>query len=228
MDQPRVAVGTNTNGDGAKASVALVYLGGRPLTRDAMRAALLPFGLDVVPATTLAEALEAVGAIAADVAIVDDAGIGHAATVEVVSELVRRHPDLKVAVVSDGRSPTLPADVIRAGAAAYLSKDTPLEELGSALDRIRDGQLVVDPLVTRALLGIGNGTGNGSRDPHLSPIERKVLGLAAAGRANKQVAAELGLSPLTVKNHVARIRSRLGAADKAHAVALALRAGLLD
>jgi two-component system NarL family response regulator len=228
MDQPHGAVGTKAVGDGAKAPSALVYLGGRPLTRDAMRAALLPFGVDAVPATSLSEALEAVDASAADAAIVDDAGLGQAATLEAVSGLVRRYPDLKVAVVSDGRSPTLPADAIRAGAAAYLSKDTPLEELRSALDRMRDGQLVVDAVVTRALLGIGNGSSNGSREPHLSPIERKVLGLAAAGRANKQVAAELGLSPLTVKNHVARIRARLGAADKAHAVALALRAGLLD
>jgi DNA-binding CsgD family transcriptional regulator len=50
----------------------------------------------------------------------------------------------------------------------------------------------------------------------------------ADGKVNKQIGAALGISPLTVKNHLARIRARLGAADKAQAVAIALRSGLLD
>jgi DNA-binding NarL/FixJ family response regulator len=225
----------------AREQKRVIYLGGHALTRDAMRAALGRFGMHVIPVVSLQEALDSIDADT-DAVMVDDEGMTDEAILEAVTVCAQKQAGLKVGVVSASRSAVLPADAIRAGASAYLSKDMPLPELRFALERMLAGQLVVDPMVTRTLLSVfggiapatnddghanGNGNGNGHA-AHLTPIERKVLLLASDGKANKQIAHSLNLSPLTVKNHIARIRARLGAADKAHAVAVALRNGLID
>ncbi|MGH2740423.1 MAG: response regulator transcription factor [Actinomycetota bacterium] len=117
----------------------------------------------------------------------------------------------------------------------------PAVSLREALDILETGQIgavliVIDPAATRALLAAtapdavepGAEPAVAGRPLYLTPIERRVLALVAGGKANKQVAFELGISPLTVKNHLARIRARFGAADRTQVVALAIRAGLLD
>lgn len=210
----------------------LLYLGGRPLHRDTLRVALCRFGFRVLSAVSIPEAIDRLGDAHVTAALVDDDGLGEDLTLDAVRTVLRKQPDLKVGVLSDSRSPAFPAAVIRAGATAYLTKESPLGEFRYAVDRMLQGQLVVDPMVARALLGgavagPGLGRDDGAR-PHLTPVEARVLRLAAEGNLNKQIAHQLGLSPLTVKNHLARIRARLGATDKAHAVATALRAGLLD
>lgn len=199
--------------------------------RDALRMALARLGTSLVPAVSLQQAIDEIAGSPCGVALVDDDTLGESAALEAVTTLVRKDPAMRVGVVSASRSAVFPADVIRSGATAYFSKDMPLTELRFAIERMTQDQMVVDPTVMRSLLGMLEPDAvpaNGQGRPHLSPVERRVLALASEGHANKQIAASLGLSPLTVKNHVARIRQRLGAADKAQAVAIALRGGLLD
>jgi PAS domain S-box-containing protein len=62
----------------------------------------------------------------------------------------------------------------------------------------------------------------------LSPREREVLELIAAGCGSRQIAEELTISPLTAKTHVEHLLRKLGARNRAHAIALAMRGGLLD
>jgi DNA-binding NarL/FixJ family response regulator len=62
----------------------------------------------------------------------------------------------------------------------------------------------------------------------LSPREREVLRLLARGRTNREIGAQLHLSPGTVRNHVGHVLEKLGAADRTHAAVLALARGLLD
>ncbi len=63
--------------------------------------------------------------------------------------------------------------------------------------------------------------------PHLSDRERECLGLVAAGLSNKQIALRLDLSPRTVEQHVINAIQHLGASNRTHAVAVAIRASLL-
>lgn len=199
--------------------------------RDALRIALSRLGTTVVPAVSLQEAIDLIGREPCGAAIVDDETLGEAPALEAVTTLLRKDGGMRIGILSASRSAVFPADAIRAGATAYFSKDMPLTELRFAIERLAQNQMVVDPTVMRSLLGVLEPDAvpaNGQGRPHLSPVERRVLSLASEGHANKQIAASLGLSPLTVKNHVARIRQRLGAADKAQAVAIALRGGLLD
>lgn len=116
----------------------------------------------------------------------------------------------------------------------------PAVSLREALDILETGQIgavliVVDPAATRALIEArrpeipepGWTPLADERLLSLTAIERRVVALVAEGKANKQVAAALGISPLTVKNHLARIRARFGAADRTQVVAVAIRAGLI-
>ena len=218
--------------------VTALYLGGHTLTREAMRAVLARAGIRASTAVSIQDAVDRVaseGPFA--VALVDDDALGEKLAIEAVETLVQRDPSCPVAVLSASRSAVFPATAIQAGASGYLSKETGVEELRVAIMRIAQGQLVVDPMVTRTLFGIlgpqatgasEGGSANGNGAPHLTPVEGRVLRLVADGKVNKQIGVALGISPLTVKNHLARIRARLGAGDKAQAVAIALRAGLLD
>ena len=63
---------------------------------------------------------------------------------------------------------------------------------------------------------------------HLSPRETEVLHFLADGLSNKQIARQLVLSEATIKGYVTQILEKLGAADRAHAVGLALRSRLID
>lgn len=66
------------------------------------------------------------------------------------------------------------------------------------------------------------------RAPHLSPRELDVLRLLAEGRSNRQMARDLGITEATVKGYLRELFEKLGASDRAHAVALALRTRLIE
>lgn len=214
----------------------LLYAGGRTLVRDALSAALRERDFEVTPARSIPEALELLSTDdPASGALLDDDASGEVAALEAVGAMLRAAPGVHVGVLSASTLPLYPAQVLRAGASAFLTKDMPLSELADAVGRFSDGELVVDPTVARTMFTLveppsdrldSNGEPRVSQI-RLTPTERKVMELAAEGLLVKQIALRLEMSPLTVKNHLARIRRRLGATDKAHAVATALRAGLL-
>lgn len=214
----------------------LLYAGGRALVRDSLSAALREGGFDVSTARSIPEALELLtNPDPPPAVLLDDDVSGEPAALEAVSAMFRAAPVARVGVISCSTLPLYPAQLLRTGASAFLTKDMPLAELADAVGRFWEGELVVDPAVARTMFTLVEPP-NGRLDPpgeprtseiRLTPTERKIMELAAEGLLVKQIAARLELSPLTVKNHLARIRRRLGATDKAHAVATALRAGLL-
>ena len=216
-----------------RARRALLYVGGSALTREAMRLALVRFGLRVSEAGSVPIATDRLERSSTDAVLLDVDGMDDDDAVAAVP-ILRQASRCPVGVISADPSPILSAGVIRAGATAFLTKHTSLAEFRYSMERLLQGQLVVDPVVARSLMSLlGPDAEPATSGPlvapmHLTPVERRVLNLAAGGYLNKQIAIELGLSPLTIKNHLARIRARLGATDKAHAVATALRAGLLD
>ena len=204
--------------------------------RDALCAALAERDFEVTAGRSIPEALEMLtGDAPAPAVLLDDDVSGEIAALDAVRSMLRAAPGTHVGVLSASTLPLYPAQLLRAGAAAFLTKDTPLCELADAVGRFWDGELVVDPSVARTMFSIVGSEEEPrlkqaeprASEIRLTPTERKVMELAAEGLLVKQMAARLGLSPLTVKNHLARIRRRLGATDKAHAVGIAMRAGLL-
>lgn len=122
------------------------------------------------------------------------------------------------------------AGALRAGAAGFLLKGVPAEDLQRAVRAVAAGGAWLDPSVTaRVLRGYRDGTPRtspGAAVEVLTPREREVLALIGAGLTNGEIAAELVLGEGTVKSHVGRVFAKLGLRDRAAAVIFAFDHGL--
>ena len=121
---------------------------------------------------------------------------------------------------------------LQAGAAGFLLKDTPADDLIAAIRMVARGGSWLDPRVTpRVLKAVRDNKyvdGEGARVfEKLSERELEVLRLIASGASNLEIAAMLYLSERTVKGHVSSIFTKLGARDRAAAIILAFEAGLV-
>jgi two-component system, NarL family, response regulator LiaR len=122
----------------------------------------------------------------------------------------------------------LPA--IRAGAAGYLLKDVEPAELARAVRGATGDRATIDPTVAARLLRTlaGDNAPAQAVPDTLTPRERQVLCLIAAGRSNKRIALELGVAEKTVKTHVGHVLAKLDVSDRTQAALVAVRAGLAE
>lgn len=113
-------------------------------------------------------------------------------------------------------------DLMQRGFRGALKRDAAPNTIAAAVDAVARGLVVTDPDLSGAFAT--------PKDPtlHLSPREHEVLGLLAEGLSNKEIAAELKLSPHTAKFHVTALLDKLGAQTRTEAVVRAARAGLLS
>jgi DNA-binding NarL/FixJ family response regulator len=114
---------------------------------------------------------------------------------------------------------------IRGGARGYLLKGSPAAEIAQAIRQVHAGESYLSPRVAAKL--VKDVTDRRGRAGLLSARERGVLRLVAAGLSNRQIAEALSISERTVKFHVTAIFNKLGADNRAQAVALAAARGLL-
>jgi DNA-binding NarL/FixJ family response regulator len=135
---------------------------------------------------------------------------------EAIKQLRRANPGLGIVAHGRRAERQTARDALKAGATAYVAKSSPPEELTKAVDAAADSEEFVD--------SAANGKG---RAP-LTRRQRQILQLIADGRSTGQVAKSLGLSSETVRTHTKAALARIGARDRAHAVALALRKSLID
>ncbi|GGQ71945.1 response regulator transcription factor [Streptomyces asoensis] len=125
------------------------------------------------------------------------------------------------------------ARALRAGASGFLGKGVSPEVLLSGIRTVAAGDALLSPGATRALITRFLAVPD-TDDPVLPEVlkaltdrEREVMALAAHGRSNAEIAAELVLSPLTVRSHIQRAMTKLDARDRAQLVVIAYRSGLV-
>ncbi|HIV58691.1 MAG TPA: response regulator transcription factor [Candidatus Stackebrandtia faecavium] len=122
---------------------------------------------------------------------------------------------------------------LRAGAAGFLAKDVPAEDLVAAIRSVASGDAIVAPRILRRLLEKFVDRlpePNESTPTHLDSLtdrEREVLALVAKGLSNSEIAKELTVSETTVKTHVGHVLTKLGLRDRVQAVVLAYETGLV-
>lgn len=123
---------------------------------------------------------------------------------------------------------------LKAGAAGFMLKDVPPDELLAAIRAVHSGDAVVAPSTTRRLLDrftpMLPTAGSEPRHQELAKLtdrEREVLLLVAQGLSNGEIARKLVLSEATVKTHVGRILTKLDLRDRVQAVVLAYESGLV-
>ena len=134
-------------------------------------------------------------------------------------------PSAALLALSESNGDVRMLAALQAGARGCLPKTATGAELLEAAQGVVDGETVLPPAATAALLEQLRGGGPAET---LSPREGEVLRHVAAGLTNKAIALRLGISEHTVKFHLGSAMSKLGAASRAEAVAVAIRRGLIS
>lgn len=141
--------------------------------------------------------------------------------VDAIAAIRKADPAARIIVLTTYAGDVLAVRALKAGAAGYLLKSSLRTELIDAIRSVHRGQRHVHPDVAEEIaLHVV--------DDALSEREVVVLSLVAVGKANKQVAAIMGLSEETVKGHLKSIFAKLDVADRTHAVTVAARRGIID
>jgi len=141
---------------------------------------------------------------------------GIEATVRIVSEF----PDARIVVLTTYKGDAQVLRALRAGARAYLLKGHD-RELIETIHAVMEGRKRIPPEVAAELA-------EHATDDELSEREIEVLKLIAAGNSNKQIADLLAVAEATVKSRVTNILSKLSASDRAHAVTIGLKRGIIE
>jgi two-component system, NarL family, response regulator DegU len=199
-----------------------------PVTRDGLRSALSTTGEVEIAgeATTGEEAIEQVELLSPDVVFMDVRMPGMGG-IEATKVIRSRSPDTKVILFTIDESRAAIAEAIQAGVSGYLLKDVSAGELIQAAKLAMEGKAVIHPTLTRAFIEEVQYVERRPETP-LSRRESQILQKVAYGATTKEVAHDLGISAHTVKTHLERIFEKLGANDRAQAVAIAIRKGLVD
>jgi DNA-binding NarL/FixJ family response regulator len=130
-------------------------------------------------------------------------------------------PDAKVIVLTTYAGDVQILRALKAGAQAYLLKNTLHKELLETIRAVHAGKKTLSPEVSYQVA-------EHAADDSLTPAEIAVLRLIAAGNANKQIADQLSITEETVKSRVKNILSKLGANDRTHAAMIGLRRGIIE
>lgn len=178
-------------------------------------------GLEVVGAAgTVTDTVRLCAAMDADVLVVDyEMPVGKATAV--LDGLAAGAGDTRVVVLSSFIDDSLVRSVVARGARGYLTKTATLADLGARLRTVAEGGTAFCSAAEKALERTGSeATRPNATDGSLSPREQEVIALAAAGLTDAAIASRLGVSPHTVRTHLTRVFTKLGAANRAEAVAL--------
>jgi DNA-binding NarL/FixJ family response regulator len=201
-----------------------------PVTRDGLRTA---FGMSeeievVGEAASGEEAMKAVEDLSPEVVFMDVRMPGMNG-IQATRMIRERHPETKVILFTIDESRASVAEAIQAGVSGYLLKDAGVSELVNAARQAMQGKAVIHPSLTQAFIEeVQLVDRPSSPEAPLSPREIEILQKIAYGATTKEVADQLGISFHTVKTHLERIFEKLGANDRAQAVAIAIRQGLVE
>ena len=151
--------------------------------------------------------------------------------IDACREILGRNLGSKVIMLTSFADEDAVYESIMAGASGYLLKEINKSALISAVIDVAEGRSLLDPEVTRKVLERIRKMAASSDEvarAALSDQEKRVLRLAAQGKTNKQIAADLFLSDKTVKHHSSNILSKLNLSSRAQAAVWATQHGLLD
>jgi len=175
----------------------------------------------VAEAGTVEEAVAAAAETQPDV-VVMDVRLPDGTGIEACREIRAARPETRVLMLTSYADDEAVYAAILAGAASYMLKQTRGRELVAAIEAVARGESLLDPAVTQSVLTrVREMAGGGHKDKlsELSEQERRILGLIAEGKTNREIAATIFLSEKTVKNYVSTILSKLGMERRAQAAA---------
>jgi DNA-binding NarL/FixJ family response regulator len=141
--------------------------------------------------------------------------------IQAIEAIRSEFPDARIIVLTTYSGDVQVLHALKAGARAYVLKGHVLDELLDTIRAVHAGKKRIPPDVAAELA-------DHATDDALTEREIDVLRLIAAGNGNKQIADQLSISEATVKSRITNILSKLGADDRAHAVTIGLKRGIID
>lgn len=208
------------------ATIRILLADDHPVVRDGL-AAMLSTQADfevVGEAGTGAEAVAEAARLGPDIVLMD-LEMPALDGVEAIRQLRAADPRVQVVVLTAFDTDERIVGALEAGAQGYLLKGVPRAEIFAAIRVVSAGGALIPPVVAFKLL---QRVRQAESPDALTPREREVLGLVAAGLANGEIAARLAISERTVKFHVSSVLGKLGAKNRTQAARLARERGLLS
>lgn len=141
--------------------------------------------------------------------------------IEAITRIQSEFPGARIIVLTTYSGDVQVLAALKAGARAYILKGHVHRELLETIRAVHAGQKRIPPEIAAELA-------QHATDDSLTPREIDVLRLIATGNSNKQIADQLSIGEATVKSHVTNILSKLSANDRAHAVTIGLKRGIIE
>ena len=148
--------------------------------------------------------------------------------IESTRQIRALYNDLEVVALTSFADEERVHAALYAGASGYVLKDSDADEVAGAVRAAHRGELQIDPLVARRLMSSLREERNDDPLSEITSRELEVLRLVAAGKPNKEIAAELDISERTARTHVSRILRKLDLSSRTQAALWAVREGLVE
>jgi DNA-binding NarL/FixJ family response regulator len=216
----------------ALTGIRVLIVDDHPLFRRGLREHLEASGLEVVGEAEDIEGAEALVNQTRPKVVLLDSGTPGTSAVDATMRLRLASPETQVMLMTLAAETGPVMDAIRAGASGCLLKDSEGDEILAGIAAAVAGESALSPAIASALVDRLRAheplaaPGAGDNSP-LTGREREVLSLMVEGKDNNEIAAELVISPETVKTHVSTVLEKLGAGNRLQAAVKAVRAGLV-
>ncbi|ACZ62246.1 response regulator transcription factor [Dehalococcoides sp. THU3] len=218
--------------------IRVMVIDEQPFFRAGVAQALSDNNFEILPTDTRKDPLEQVESKMPDVVLLGSDLIAYSG-LDLGRRIVRTFPNTKVIILSPNPNDTELFECIRTAAVACLKKSSTAEELVETIRRANRGEypinesLMSSPNLAKQVLAQFQDVSMLGKDASnfVTPLtnrEKQILTLIANGNTNKQIANSLEISEQTIKNHVSAILRKLNANDRAHAVVVAIRCGLIN
>jgi DNA-binding NarL/FixJ family response regulator len=159
--------------------------------------------------------------------IVMDIGLPRLDGIEATQQIKAALPEVRIVMLTSHTTENEVIAALSSGADAYCIKGTNVDRLIAAIAAAQEGATYLDPQIARRVIEHLKPPSPASNVGHLSQRELEVLKLMVEGKSNPEIAAELYLSPNTVKTHIRGIMNKLAVDDRVQAAVVALRTGLV-
>ncbi len=216
----------SAEGDEMPARIRVLLVDDHTVVRRGLRLAFdLESDLHVIgEAANGQEAVQRVGELRPDV-VVMDLLMPVMNGVDATRVIRREYPDVEVVALTSVLEDRLVIDVVEAGAAGYILKETRPDELFEAVRAAARGEVRLDPRAQQRL--VREVRGGGAPHAVLTERELEVLKLLAGGATNKRIAQQLEVAEATVKSHVSNLLAKLELKSRTQAALYAMREGLV-